>query len=135
MRAFFVTGELPFRKLAGHHRINMAVIDALHARGHEVTILLTAPRLSRPVQANPYPDITVEGPGVRSSGGVIMATRPRAIAKLTAKQIVELAPPLVQNLVVRLRTGYAPTASGILGKFDSEAQIDWVVRAIAAGKP
>jgi glycosyltransferase involved in cell wall biosynthesis len=135
MRAFFVTQELPFRKMAGHHRINMAVIDALSTRGHEVTILLTAPRLSGPVVANLHPDITVEGPGVRTSRGVIMATRPPAIAKLAAKQIIELAPPVVQNLVVRLRTGRAPTASGILGKFDSEAQMDWVVRAIATGKP
>jgi hypothetical protein len=135
MRAFFVTEELPFRKMAGHHRINMAVIDALRARGYTVTILLTAPRLPGPVLVNPYPDITVEGLGVRSSHGVIRATRPLAILKLTAKRIVEVAPPLVQNLVVRLRTRRAPAASGILGKFDSEAQIDWVVRAITSGKP
>jgi hypothetical protein len=38
-------------------------------------------------------------------------------------------------VVARLRTGFAPTASGVLGKFDSEAQMDWAVRAIAAGRP
>ncbi|WP_101948192.1 glycosyltransferase [Mycobacterium sp. 3519A] len=135
MRAFFVLQELPIRKVAGHHLVNMAVINALLARGHKVTILLTAPRMPGPVVVNPYPHITVEGPSITSVGNVIFATRPQAIVKLAAKQIVETAPVPVQNFVGRLRTGRAPAASDILGKFDSAKQMDWAARAISAGRP
>jgi glycosyltransferase involved in cell wall biosynthesis len=133
--ALLVSEELPFRRVAGHHQINMALIDFLRAKGYRVTLLLTAPRLPAPIVINPYPDIAVCGPGTMSLGSLVAATQPRSFLKLLAKKLVEAAPPLIQSLVRGLRSKVASTQDGILGKFDSKPQIDWVVRWIALNKP
>jgi len=130
-----VTEELPFQKVAGHHQINMALLDALRARGYRITILLTAARMQGPIVVNPYPDVAVVGPCVVTSGRLIIASGLRSFLKLGIKQIVEAGPSLAQNLVLGMRTKLAPAIGGILGKFDTPAQIAWVVHWISVNKP
>src|SRR5262245_34628558 len=86
--AVLVSQELPFSRVAGHHRINMAVLELLRAKGYRVTVILTAPRLQGPIVINPYPDIAVRGPDTVAFGNVIATFRPRNFAKLSAKRLV-----------------------------------------------
>jgi glycosyltransferase involved in cell wall biosynthesis len=131
----FVGQELPFAQVAGHQRVNMALLQFLRARGYRISLILTTPRLPGPVAVNPYPDIAVAGPETRTLGRMIVAIRPGTFAKLLAKRIVEASPPFLQYAVQWLRTLGSPATKEVLGRFPSEAQIEWVVRWVGATRP
>jgi glycosyltransferase involved in cell wall biosynthesis len=132
----FVGHDLPFAQTAGHQRVNMALLRFLRTQGWRISMILTAPRLPGPVAANPYhPDLPVVGPEIRTLGRLIVPIRAGAFAKLLAKRIVETSPPFLQYAVQWLRTVGSPTTKEVLGRFPSEAQIDWVVRWIGAARP
>lgn len=131
----FVGQELPFAQVAGHQRVNMALLRFLRSRGYRISLILTTPRLPGPVAVNPYPDIAVAGPETRTLGRMIVPIRPGTFAKLLAKRIVEASPPFLQYAVQWLRTLGSPATKEVLGRFPSEAQTEWVVRWIGAAQP
>lgn len=132
----FVGQDLPFAQVAGHQRVNMALLQFLRTRGWQISMMLTAPRLPGPVAANPYhPEMPVVGPEIRTLGRLIVPNRAGAFAKLLAKRIVETGPPSLQYAVQWLRTAGSPATKEVLGRFPSEAQIEWVARWIGAARP
>jgi glycosyltransferase involved in cell wall biosynthesis len=131
----FLAQALPFDQVAGHHRVNMALLQFLRAQGCRISIILTTPRLQTPLTVNPYPDVTVTGPGLRTRGRFIVPSGAGAFAKLAIKQIVEASPPFLQYFVQWMRTRGRPVTKQVLGRFPTEEQIRWVVRWIAAERP
>jgi len=131
----FVIDELPFAELAGHQRVNMALLRFLCAQGYRTTVVVTGTRLPNTVTVNHHANISVVGPEIKSIGRFVAPVRLRAVLKLAAKQVVEASPRALQYFVQWLRSGGAPTRREVLGRFPSESQIEWIARWAAEARP
>ncbi|HET9146634.1 MAG TPA: glycosyltransferase family 4 protein [Acetobacteraceae bacterium] len=107
--------------------MNWALIAHLTGRGHEVDILLTRPRLPRPLTRLPG-NVGVSGPRLWRAGSWVMAAEPRAA-------LAGLARAILPSRAIRDMRRASGGADAVLGAFPTAAQAAWCGERIAASRP
>jgi hypothetical protein len=134
MRFAFVTDELPRPGLAGHLSLNHAVVQWLRDGGHEVTVLLTRPRLRWPVAR--YAVAEVAGPDIGSLSGFVFANRPGAAMAILARLVLSRFPAgFAAGLRRRIGAGSYGAVDAVLGAFISPTQSAWCAARILKMSP
>jgi hypothetical protein len=124
MRFVFVTDELPRTGAAGHLALNHAVIEWIRGGGHEVSILLTRPRLRWPIER--YDVAEVVGPGTKSWGNFVFVDSARGAIAILARNILAGLPIGLANFLQRkARARSYGAVDAVLGGFIQPAQSAW----------
>lgn len=96
MRIAFITDAIPRPNRAGYLAYNHALITHLAGRGHQVSVVLAYPRLTRLVErfdAFLDPDrVQVVGPGLSAGHGTVRPQGLRRGARVLARGMLELLP-------------------------------------------
>ncbi len=108
--------------------MNWALITHLAALGHRIEILLTRPRLPKPLLYWPGHDISLNGPRLFRLGPWVAAGESRAALAGFARMAL---PP---RLVRRMKRA-SGEADAVLGAFPNEAQAEWCAAHLARSKP
>ena len=108
--------------------MNWALISHLASLGHAVEILLTRPRLPRPVIYWQRRDIVLTGPRLFRIGRFFFAAEPRAVLVALARSTL---PP---RLIRRLKRA-SGEADAVLGAFPDDVQIRWCAARLAGDAP
>jgi len=129
MRFAFVTDELPRPGSAGHLALNHAIVDWLRIGGHEVTVLLTRPRLHWPVAR--FALAEVAGPEIGTWRDFVFLKNPAAAMAILARQALGRLPSGLANKLQRKmgRRRYRGV-DAVLGAFISPAQSAWCAARI-----
>jgi hypothetical protein len=134
MRFAFVTDKLPRSGSAGHLSLNHAIVEWLRAGGHEVTILLSRPRLRWPVER--YETAPVAGPGVGSWRGYVFAASVGGVISILAQNILNRLPAATTEVLRRkLRRRSYGEVDAVIGGFISPVQSAWFARRILKMSP
>jgi glycosyltransferase involved in cell wall biosynthesis len=115
-RIILVTDELPRPGIAGHLSYNHALLAWAVDAGHEVSILLTGPRLPGFAVR---PTVPVYGPHAWLFAGLLWPRTPRALVRLLARATIR-----------RWRA-----AGAVLGAFPTTADAAWCAAHLARARP
>ena len=108
--------------------MNWALITHLAALGHAVEILLTRPRLPKPVIYWSSDTITLSGPRLFHAGPWVMAGEPRAAMAGIARTA------LPARLIRRMKRA-SGEVDAVLGAFPSPAQAEWCAEHLSRSNP
>jgi succinoglycan biosynthesis protein ExoO len=130
MRFAFVTDELPRAGLSGHLALNHGIVEWLRSDGHQVTILLTRPRLNWP--AARYSGAEVTGPAIRTWGDLVFTNSPAAAMAILARHILAWLPAVLRRNARARRYG---VVDAVLGAFITPAESAWCAALIQQMAP
>ncbi len=129
MRFAFVTDELPRAGAAGHLAVNHAIIEWLQNSGHEVSVLLTRPRLRWPVES--YGLAQVVGPDIRTWRQFVVAGTMRQAIGILARNLLSRFPAGAAGFLRRrFRARSYGSVDAVLGAFITPAQSAWCAAKI-----
>jgi succinoglycan biosynthesis protein ExoO len=129
MRFVFVTDELPRSGSSGHLALNHGIIEWLRRDGHQVTILLTRPRLNWPLER--YSGAEVTGPAIKSWGNLVFTNSPAAAMTILARRILARLPARITAVLHRNARGRRyGMVDAVLGAFITPAQSAWCAACI-----
>jgi succinoglycan biosynthesis protein ExoO len=130
MRFAFVTDELPRSGSSGHLALNHGIIDWLRRDGHEVTILLTRPRLNWPLEH--YSRAEVTGPAIKTWCNLVFTNSPAAAMAILARHILAWLPEVLRRNARARRYG---VVDAVLGAFITPVQSAWCAARIQQMAP